>query len=279
MLQPGRSFSNGKYRYGFNGKENDDEVKGIEGSQQDYGMRIYDPRVGRFLSVDPLINKYPQLTPYQFSSNSPVAATDVDGAEADWLTWKVAWWVIRIKLGLENAGKTYASNIQTYNRANNNNYGQFDESGKSGSIQDQIDANKKTAALAKAKLAAQTSSAMASSMQFASTPFLIVAPEFNLLQGTYDFYQGNYVSGSLNVLSAGFGAWMRVAAIPQSASAFAEGNTIINKAANDGVKVVVAQTKDDIAYLNQMGSRALYMEGQGTSGSILVTQGSPGLKY
>ncbi|HWJ29919.1 MAG TPA: hypothetical protein VNS32_25490, partial [Flavisolibacter sp.] len=47
------SGSLGVYRYGFNGKENDDEVKG-EGNQQDYGMRVYDTRLGKFLSVDPL---------------------------------------------------------------------------------------------------------------------------------------------------------------------------------------------------------------------------------
>jgi RHS repeat-associated protein len=45
------------YRYGFNGKENDNEAKG-EGNQQDYGMRIYDPRLGRFLSMDPLSNLF-----------------------------------------------------------------------------------------------------------------------------------------------------------------------------------------------------------------------------
>ncbi len=50
--------SYGYYRYGFNGKENDNEVKG-SGNQQDYGMRIYDPRVGRFLSVDPMTKNYP----------------------------------------------------------------------------------------------------------------------------------------------------------------------------------------------------------------------------
>ena len=50
---PGRNYTAGNsYRYGFNGKENDNDVKGVEGSQQDYGMRIYDPRLGRFLSVD-----------------------------------------------------------------------------------------------------------------------------------------------------------------------------------------------------------------------------------
>jgi len=78
---PGRKFTAGtQYRYGFNGKENDNEVKG-EGNQQDYGMRIYDPRLGRFLSVDPITKEYPELTPYQFASNSPVRSIDLDGME------------------------------------------------------------------------------------------------------------------------------------------------------------------------------------------------------
>ena len=81
MMMPGRKYQTGSgYRYGFNGKENDNEVKG-EGNQQDYGMRIYDPRLGRFLSVDPLEDEYPELTPYQFAGNTPIQATDLDGEE------------------------------------------------------------------------------------------------------------------------------------------------------------------------------------------------------
>ncbi|MEJ0101540.1 MAG: RHS repeat-associated core domain-containing protein [Bacteroidota bacterium] len=96
-LMPGRKFSSGNYRYGFNGKENDNEVKGIEGSQQDYGMRIYDPRVGRFLSVDPLTNKYPWYTPYQFAGNKPIRFIDLDGMEEGdpvgaFLNWTVDTW-------------------------------------------------------------------------------------------------------------------------------------------------------------------------------------------
>jgi RHS repeat-associated protein len=81
MMMPGRKYTgtNG-YRYGFNGKENDNEVKG-EGNQQDYGMRIYDPRVGRFLSVDPLTKMYPFYTPFQFAGNSPILSLDIDGME------------------------------------------------------------------------------------------------------------------------------------------------------------------------------------------------------
>jgi RHS repeat-associated protein len=82
MMMPGRNYTAGNgYRYGFNGKENDNDVKGVEGSQLDYGMRIYDPRLGRFLSVDPLTKSYPMLTPYQFASNSPIAGIDLDGLE------------------------------------------------------------------------------------------------------------------------------------------------------------------------------------------------------
>jgi RHS repeat-associated protein len=85
----------GRYRYGFNGKENDSEVKG-SGNQQDYGMRIYDTRLGRFLSVDPIMKDYPELTPYQFASNTPIFGIDLDGKELFgnnwlfdiWLEWK-----------------------------------------------------------------------------------------------------------------------------------------------------------------------------------------------
>jgi|GEM_PF-4510897 len=88
---PGRKFtSTTNYRYGFNGKEEDDEVKG-DGNQQDYGMRIYDTRLSKFLSVDPLVKEYPELTPYQFAGNRPIEATDLDGAEPDPYRTMVFW--------------------------------------------------------------------------------------------------------------------------------------------------------------------------------------------
>ncbi|MCB9251852.1 MAG: hypothetical protein H6605_05255 [Flavobacteriales bacterium] len=84
-VMTGRSYSGGNYRFGFNGKENDDEVKG-DGIQQDYGMRIYDPRLGRFLSVDPIFKDYPWYTPYQFAGNQTICAIDLDGLEELWVT-------------------------------------------------------------------------------------------------------------------------------------------------------------------------------------------------
>jgi len=66
------------YRYGFNGKEKDNDM---DGNNYDYGFRIYNPGLGKFLSVDPLAAKYPMLTPYQFASNTPIQAIDLDGLE------------------------------------------------------------------------------------------------------------------------------------------------------------------------------------------------------
>ena len=88
MQMVGRTYNSGSYRYGFNGKENDNEVKG-EGNQQDYGIRIYDPRISKFLSVDSISKEYPWLTPYQFASNTPIQAVDLDGTEAFFVhgTW------------------------------------------------------------------------------------------------------------------------------------------------------------------------------------------------
>ncbi len=51
-------------------------------NEYDYGFRIYNPRLGKFLSIDPLTKSYPMLTPYQFASNTPIQAIDLGGLEA-----------------------------------------------------------------------------------------------------------------------------------------------------------------------------------------------------
>ncbi|MFA7326980.1 MAG: RHS repeat-associated core domain-containing protein [Candidatus Kapaibacterium sp.] len=74
-------FHNGSlYRYGFNGKESDNEIAG-DGNSYDYGFRIYNPQIAKFLSVDPLSKSYPWYTPYQFAGNKPIWAIDLDGLE------------------------------------------------------------------------------------------------------------------------------------------------------------------------------------------------------
>ena len=82
MQMVGRRFTQGSnlYRFGFNGKEKSNEVEG-DGNIYDYGFRIYNPRIARFLSTDPLTREYPWYTPYQFAGNKPIWAIDLDGLE------------------------------------------------------------------------------------------------------------------------------------------------------------------------------------------------------
>ena len=69
------------YRYGFNGKKKDEDGEWGSQTHYDYGFRIYNPSIGKFLSVDPLSPKYPWYTPYQFAGNMPIWARDLDGLE------------------------------------------------------------------------------------------------------------------------------------------------------------------------------------------------------
>ena len=85
VVLEGRSWSaESGYRYGFNGQEKDDEGMGGGGQTYDYGFRIYNPALAKFLSVDPLSASYPWYTPYQFAGNKPIWAIDLDGLEEYW---------------------------------------------------------------------------------------------------------------------------------------------------------------------------------------------------
>jgi RHS repeat-associated protein len=77
MEMPGKIYVAG-YRYGFNGKEKDNELKG-SGNSLDYGARFYDPRLGKWFSADPLRQLYAALSPYHFGANDPVNIMDADG--------------------------------------------------------------------------------------------------------------------------------------------------------------------------------------------------------
>jgi len=80
-LLPGRNYSSSPYRFGFNGMPKDDEINGATGTSYDFGARLYDPRVGRWLSLDPLAAKYPSESPYLFAGANPIIFIDVDGKE------------------------------------------------------------------------------------------------------------------------------------------------------------------------------------------------------
>lgn len=68
------------YRYGFQGQEMDDEIKGT-GNSLDFSNRIYDSRLGRFLSIDPITADFPFVTPYNFAENRVIDGIDLWGLQ------------------------------------------------------------------------------------------------------------------------------------------------------------------------------------------------------
>jgi len=65
--------------------ERDDEVKGIANSY-DFGARVHDPRLGKFLSVDPKFKDYAWHSTYTYAANNPIYMVDENGeGPIDWL--------------------------------------------------------------------------------------------------------------------------------------------------------------------------------------------------
>jgi hypothetical protein len=75
----GRGYvAGGKYRYGFNGQEKDDEVYG-EGNLNTAEFWEYDTRLGRRWNVDPVVK--PWESSYAVFYNNPICINDILGLD------------------------------------------------------------------------------------------------------------------------------------------------------------------------------------------------------
>jgi RHS repeat-associated protein len=79
MQMPGRNGGE-DYRYAFNGMEHDPEVSG-DGNSYTTEFRGYDPRLGRWKSLDPLMAKFPHSSPYVGFADNPIIYIDPYGLE------------------------------------------------------------------------------------------------------------------------------------------------------------------------------------------------------
>jgi RHS repeat-associated protein len=65
--------------FSFNGKEKIDEITGAE-NDFDFGARIYDARLGRWLSLDPYKEQFVSHSAYIYCYNNPLRFIDIKGA-------------------------------------------------------------------------------------------------------------------------------------------------------------------------------------------------------
>jgi len=133
---PGRHANTGDYRYGFQGQEMDDEVKG-EGNSVNYTFRMHDPRVGRFFAVDPLFREYPYYTPYSFSGNRVIDAVELEGLEPKTII-EEGRLTQSVKMFMKpalNVSQASLENVMWYTQTN------YKESGKDGPIDSRVARN------------------------------------------------------------------------------------------------------------------------------------------
>ena len=72
LLRNATTFGNTPYL--FNAKEFDEET-----GMYYYGARYYEPRLSLWMSVDPLQEKYPNISTYCYAANNPIKFIDSDG--------------------------------------------------------------------------------------------------------------------------------------------------------------------------------------------------------
>ena len=125
MTMPGRSYNAHTSRHGFTGHEKENDLaEGIYTTE----YRLYDTRVGRWLSVDPLFEKYVGMSPYNYCMLNPVMMVDPDGRrslpideEYNGFNARVdSWFGPR---NIKNGSKNHKGLDFNYSCGGNNDYG------------------------------------------------------------------------------------------------------------------------------------------------------------
>jgi RHS repeat-associated protein len=113
----GRIVSGG-YRFGYQGSEKDNETKG-NGNSYTTEFRQYDPRLGRWLSLDPMMLKYPYMSPYCGYNNNPIYFKDPSGAEGEEGNQSVQKHKIKQDDNLSTLAKKYKTSVANLAKWNN----------------------------------------------------------------------------------------------------------------------------------------------------------------
>lgn len=112
------------YRFGYQGYEKDQESFA---DAYDFGARIYDSRLGRWLALDPLMAIYPSVSPYDFVGNMPIIAIDPDGRLIIFAHGFIREDGLNNKASSKSGEKIYESDYYGKDFKNNNYWGTIDD--------------------------------------------------------------------------------------------------------------------------------------------------------
>ena len=103
------------YVFGFNGMEKDNEVNGESNSLNFGGRTIYNPRIARFYSTDPISEQFPFYSPYLFAGNKPIICKDEEGLSENMIILQQEWHTAEV-LSKTN-GRTVEENFNAISTA------------------------------------------------------------------------------------------------------------------------------------------------------------------
>jgi len=214
-------------------------------------MRIYDPRLGRFLSVDPLMHEYPWNSTYAYAENEPISNIDLDGLEKAKSTNAVTLFGRGIRMGINE----FTQDIKSTSKAVFSNQ-TYRDVWKKATDFGKTAVKNPTAALQKFRKGSYNlSMAFSNSIQNTTTvPMLWLINMPNR-------------SREENIVGLGYGMWKSfevyamlkapelLSRISASSMEACEGNKIIGNALSGGARLVIVEG-EEMRLMKAMGKEA-----------------------